>query len=107
MHSELLKVFLESCSGDSIPLDLDAVSLQLVASFLRLYERNPCPSIPKPIPWPMRLFEVVPEDYAIFMVVELRDSELFYKVFKAAEYLMIDPLIELCMARLARMMMGE
>ena len=64
-----------------------------------------CAIYTQPIPWPKRVSDVVQRFYAKF--VYLLEFPLLFEVILAANYLDIQPLLEVCLARVARILVSK
>jgi S-phase kinase-associated protein 1 len=61
--------------------------------------------LPQPLPWPKRVNDIVQDFYAKF--VYLMNYEELFELVLAANYLDINPLLELCLARVARNLVSK
>lgn len=97
----------ETKASELIHIPVPQVSretLDSVIAFCRMYHEKPMTPIPKPMPWPKRVYDLVDHDYARF--VYTRSYDALDLIIQAANYLDNDPLLELCGARYARNMVN-
>lgn len=87
--------------------NVNGATLLKVIEFLEEYSfGQKLEKIPQPIPWPKRLPDVVSPPYYAHYIMTLTHRELV-EVLLAADYLAIPPLMELCSARLGRLLMNR
>lgn len=109
-HSTLISTMLEDDGGEDgevteIPLPyIKAAIMSKVTEFFQLYEDEPFPEIPKPLP-STNMADAVPERYATF--VDGMDKETQFELILAANYLDVQPLLELLCAKVASTVKGK
>jgi S-phase kinase-associated protein 1 len=100
--------FVSDAVADSEEDDLDDLNvvnvkgefLAQVNEFCAHYFEDPMIPIPRPLPWPRRVPDVVQRWYGKF-ITRMNHMTMF-EVLLAANYLNIPPLVQLCAARIAR-----
>lgn len=109
-HSTLISTMLEDDGGEDgevaeIPLPyVKAAVMTRVAEFLQLYEDEPFPEIPKPLP-STNMADAVPAKYAAF--VDGLSPEMQFELILAANYMDVQPLLELLCAKVASTVKGK
>lgn len=78
----------------------------LAEHFLKEYLAAPMDPIPTPIPWPQRIPDVVTPHQFSDLILSCSHDTLF-RLLHMANYLHVEPLLELCSARLGRLLINR
>ena len=79
--------------------------LAKVNEFCAHYFEDPMIKIPSPLPWPRRVPDVVHRWYGKF--ITQMDHKTLFEMLLAGNYLNIPPLVSICAARIARIIIGR
>lgn len=98
----------EETETETIEIFLPGVNRDIllhVVEFFKLYRKEKMNEIPKPLPWPKRVLDLVQADFARYIYT--RPYELIFEIIAASNYLDIETLLELCMLRVARNLVNK